>query len=89
MIFENLRTRAHISQLVGVIRGLTGRAGAPPTSDTKREAVEILLKSLRSEKESVRQTAAQQLQHLTGVDHGENVMEWEAWWAANRESFEQ
>ena len=87
MIYESLRTRTHIGQLVGAIRGITGRAGAPPTADAKREAVEILLKSLRSETGSVRRTAAKQLQLLTGQDHGDNVTDWETWWADNRNSF--
>ncbi|MHC4550516.1 MAG: hypothetical protein ACYTEZ_17250 [Planctomycetota bacterium] len=87
MVLENLRTRTHISQLVGALRSLMGRSGTPPTPKIKREAVEILLKSLRAEKESVRQTAARQLRQLTGQRLGDAADEWEQWWAANKESF--
>ena len=55
--------------------------------EAKREAVEILLKSLRSEKESVRKTAARQLEGLTGQDFGTDAAAWDGWWGANRERF--
>ena len=86
-MFENLRTRTHIAQLVGALRSLMGRTGAPPTPEVKREAIEILLKSLRSDKEHVRKTAAGQLRQLTGQGLGDSAEEWEQWWAANKAEY--
>jgi len=45
-LFENLRMRAHMSKLVGALRGMMGRAGVPPTPEIKREAVDILVEEL-------------------------------------------
>lgn len=86
-ILENLRTRTHIAQLVGALRGLMGRTGVPPSPQVKREAIEILVKSLRSESETVRRTAAGQLRQLTGQGLGESAEEWEKWWAANKAGY--
>ena len=86
-IFENLRTRTHMSQLVGALRQLPGRAGAPPTPEGKREAVEILLRSLRADQPAVRKTAADQLRRLTGEDFGEDTDAWDHWWKQNKGSF--
>jgi len=86
-IFECLRMRTHIGQLVGALRGIMGRAGTPPTPEVKREAIEILLKSMRSANPGVRRTAAVQLRNLTGQDLGENAEPWEEWWERNRGSF--
>jgi len=88
-VLENLRTRTHLAQLVGALRTLVGRSGAQPTPQVKAEAVEILLKSLRSEQESVRRTAARQLQNLTGQDFGEDFRSWEGWWEENRAGFRE
>ncbi len=86
-IFESLRMRAHISQLVGALRGLMGRSGVPPTPEVKREAVEILVKSMRSANPGVRRTASGQLRKLTGQDLGESADAWEEWWRANGAGF--
>ena len=86
-IFESLRMRAHIAELVGALRGIMGRARAPATPEVKREAIEILVKSMRSENPSVRQTAAAQLRQLTGENLGAEAGPWEAWWARNRDTF--
>ena len=45
-VLENLRTRAHMGQLIGAIRGLLGKAPASPA--VKAEAIAILLQSLKS-----------------------------------------
>ena len=87
MVLENLRTRVHISQLVGALRSLMGRTGTPPTPEVKREAIEILLKSLRGDNETARQAAARQLGNLTGRDFGEDAKAWEEWWAKNKADF--
>lgn len=87
MVLENLRTRIHLAQLVGALRSLMGRTGTPPTPEVKREAIEILLKSLRSDNETARQAAARQLANLTGEDFGEDAKAWEAWWAQNKADF--
>jgi hypothetical protein len=86
-VFESLRMRTHISQLVGALRGLMGRSGAPPTPEVRREAVEILVKSMRSANPGVRKTAAVQLRNLTGQDLGESPEAWEEWWGRNRGGF--
>lgn len=84
-VLENLRTRAHMGQLIGAIRGLVGKS--PPTAAAKAEAVEILLQSLKSGQERVRRTAAEQLRNLTGQDLGEDFAAWSAWWASNKGTF--
>jgi len=87
-LFENLRMRAHISKLVGALRGMMGRTGMPATPEIKREAVDILVKTLQSDDEKARRTAVGQLVRLTGQEAlGEDVAAWEKWWADNRERF--
>ena len=86
-VLENIRTRAHVTQLIGAIRGAMGKAGAPPTPEAKAEAIEILIQSLHSEKPAVRHTAAGQLQKLTGQDLGEDPAAWSDWWEANKGGF--
>jgi len=86
-VLECLRMRTHISQLVGALRGIMGRSGAPPTPEVKREAVEILVKSMRSANPNVRKTASAQLKNLTGQDFGDRPEDWEAWWERNRDGF--
>jgi len=86
-IFESLRMRAHIAELVGALRGIMARARAPAPPEVRREAVEILLKSLRSDNGSVRKTALTQLRQLTGEDLGDDPGAWDAWWARNRDTF--
>jgi hypothetical protein len=87
MVLENLRTRIHLAQLVGALRSLMGRTGAPPTPEVKREAIEILLKSLRGGDEAARAAAARQLAKLTGQDFGDDAQAWEAWWAKSKADF--
>jgi len=86
-VLENLRLRAHMSQLVGAIRSIAARAGRETTPEVKAEAVEILLKALRSTTPTARKTAAVQLRNLTGQSFGEDADAWEAWWAANKAGF--
>ena len=86
-IFESLRMRAHIGQLVGALRGLMGRSGAPPTPEVKREAIDILVRSLRSANPGVRRTASAQLRNLTGQELGESAEAWEQWWEKSRGDF--
>lgn len=83
-VFESLRMRTHISQLVGALRGLMGRSGAQPTPEVRREAIDILVKSMRSANPGVRKTASVQLRNLTGEDLGESPEAWEEWWHRNR-----
>jgi hypothetical protein len=86
-MFESLKMRAHVAELVGALRGLLGRKGGTPRAEVKKEAIEILVKSMRSENASVRHTARGQLRNLTGQDLGESAEDWERWWAVNREHF--
>jgi len=87
MVLENLRTRVHLAQLVGALRSLMGRTGVPPTPEVKREAIGILLKSLRGGNQTAREAAARQLRKLTGQDFGEDANAWEEWWSANKAEF--
>jgi len=84
-LVEGVRIRAHVGQLVGALRALTGRSGKPVRPEVKAEAIAILIQSLRSENDGVRRTAAEQLAHLTGQSFGEDRARWEAWWRENRE----
>ena len=86
-MLENLRTRTHMGQLVGALRQIMGRTGTPAPPAVKAEAVAILLKSLRSDKKTVRETAAAQLKNLTGQDFGEDPAAWESWWSSHKERF--
>jgi hypothetical protein len=86
-MFESLKMRAHVTELVGALRGLLGRKGGTPSAEVKREAIEILVKSMRSDNASVRHTARGQLRNLTGRDLGESAEDWERWWASNRERY--
>jgi hypothetical protein len=86
-LFESIRMRAHMSELVGVLRGLMGRSGKPPTADVKREAIDILVKSMRSDNPGVRRTAYAQLRNLTGQELGEDAHAWEEWWGRHRATF--
>lgn len=86
-IFESLRMRAHVGQLVGALRGLMGRSGTPPTLEVKREAIDILVQSMRSANPGVRKTASVQLRNLTGQELGESAETWEEWWKRNRPGF--
>lgn len=88
-VMENIRTRTHMAQLIGAIRSLLGKSGAPPTPEVKAEAVEILLQSLKSDQPRVRTTAAQQLKNLTGQDFGEDFDGWNRWWADNKNTFKK
>jgi len=85
-VLENLRTRTHITQLVAAMMGKSGHtpSDVPPTPEVRGEAVEILLQSLKSEKEKVRKVAARQLENLTGKSFGEDVEAWERWWGENK-----
>jgi len=85
--FEILKMRTHISQLVGALRGLMGRTGTPPSPEVKREAIEILIRSMRSANPGVRRTASIQLRNLTGQELGESPDAWEEWWERNRAGF--
>ena len=86
-IFEYLKMRTHMSELVGALRGLMGRAGAPPTREVKREAIDILVQSMRSANPGVRRTACAQLRKMTGQEIGEDPAAWEEWWGKNRAGF--
>ena len=86
-VMENLRMRAHMSQLVGAIRSIAARAGQETSPEVKAEAIEILLKALRSSTPTARKTAAVQLRNLTGQSFGEDADSWERWWADNKDSF--
>jgi len=88
---ENLRTRAHMGELIGAIRTAVGQSrgsGRPePSPKQKGEAIQILLGSLSADDAQVRRTAAQQLAALTGEDLGDDAGAWKAWWKRNKGRF--
>ena len=87
---ENLRMRAHMAELIGAIRTAVGQSKAgrsEPSPEMKGEAIRILLGSLKSGNEKVRETSARQLKQLTGEDFGDDAAAWERWWKANERSF--
>lgn len=86
-VVENLRTRSHMAQLIGAIRAQAGKRGAPSSPEVVREAVEILIHSLRSAEGNVRETATRELRRLTGQEIGPDHEAWLLWWAANKERF--
>ena len=86
---ESMRTRAHISQLVGALRTLMGRAGKEPAPEVKGQAVEILLESLRTGDANVRKMVVRQLESLTGQSLGDKPDRWDAWWKENRQRYGQ
>lgn len=86
-LFDNLKTRVHLGQLVGALRVVVGQQKREPTPQVKGEAIQILLKSMRTGTEEVRATAAAQLSNLTGERFGTDIEAWEVWWRANRSRF--
>ena len=86
-IFEGIRIRAHMAQLVGAMRFLAGRAGRNATPEIRGEAIEILIESMRSGTESVRTTAARELCKLTDEDFGTDAEAWQRWWLENKDRF--
>jgi hypothetical protein len=86
-VFESLRLRTHMSQLVGALRALMGKMGQQPSAEVKREAIDILVRTLRGKDVRAREAALRQLRQLTGQDHGESADAWEAWWADHRKTF--
>jgi len=86
-VFESLRVRGHMAQLIGVLRNMTPRSGARASPEVRREAIALLLKSLRSDEERVRATACAELKRLTGQDFGAEPVPWEGWWEQNRDTF--
>lgn len=59
--------------------------GADTTS--QREAIAVLVESLRSDNQKVRDISLRQLRRLTGADPGEDYESWRAWWKENGERF--
>lgn len=57
-----------------------------PNFRREREAVDILVRALDSEQESVRSVAMTHLQRLTGQSFGE-ARAWRDWWAEQRSTF--
>ncbi len=52
-----------------------------------RDAVDILVKALRTPDERARETALRTLRKISGVDLGAEPEPWEAWWRAARATF--
>lgn len=86
-VLENLRTRTHMSELIGALRAQSGHRGVAPDPKVMREAVEILIASLKSPESHVRETAARELRKMTGQELGADFDLWNHWWNANRGSF--
>lgn len=75
--------------LLGALRSFRRAAGktAGPTGEESRQAVDLLLAGLASEREDVRRIALENLQRLTGRDFGPDPAAWRRWWTDARESF--
>ena len=54
---------------------------APASQEQAEDAARILIAALASDDASVRKTAAENLQRLTGEKHGEDAAAWSAWLA--------
>lgn len=52
-----------------------------------RDAVDILLRALRTPDARARETALRTLRKISGLDLGEDPAPWEEWWRAARSSF--
>jgi hypothetical protein len=61
------------------------RFGAGTRRD--RDAVDILIRALRTPDAEVRETAQRTLRKLCGKDLGKDPEVWEAWWKASRSTF--
>jgi hypothetical protein len=95
LVAERQRMEQVFRQVLGELQSFRGKvaggAAAPPTqaagagaSDMvgqQREAIRILIAALRSDERDVRQTAAQNLERLTGQQFGEDRGAWESWFA--------
>lgn len=84
LIFDNLRIRLHVAQLIGALRSLMGQSGAKVSPQVRAEAIGILIEALRSDRASARAAAAAQLRQMTGQQFGEDAAAWEEWWRRNR-----
>jgi hypothetical protein len=82
VIDKNRARRRHTEVLEGMNMLLYGK-----NYKRDREAIRILLGSLSSEKEDVRNTAWVNLKRLTGQDFALDPEVWQSWWAANEKHF--
>lgn len=75
--------------LVGALRSFrrAGGRAAGPTGEESRQAVDLLLAGLSSEREEVRRIALENLRRLTGRDLGSDPAAWHRWWKEARDSF--
>lgn len=58
-----------------------------PEFRRERQAIDILVKSMASERQEVRHTARGHLVRLTGQDQGADAAAWSSWWGEHRSSF--
>jgi hypothetical protein len=52
-----------------------------------REAVDLLVRALRSAEGEARRTALRTLREMTGQTFGDDAEAWESWWSENRSRF--
>lgn len=71
--------QASYRRLVEGLREATGGGRRPDEESARRQAVEVLVGALESRDASVRRTALEHLQRLTGRDLGEDPAAWRAW----------
>lgn len=55
-----------------------------PGGGRDQEAVDILIRTMRSDNVDARATARGHLVRLTGEDHGDDAAKWAEWWQAKR-----
>lgn len=77
------REKDRLRLVTGEIVAGLNRAIHGADMTTQREAVAVLVESLRSDNEKVREISLRQLRRLTGADAGEDYESWRAWWKDN------
>jgi hypothetical protein len=78
-----MRTR----QQMAVMEDLLNDVRFGPGTKRDRDAVDILVRALRTSDAGVRETALRTLRKLSGLDLGDEALVWETWWSGARSTF--
>lgn len=89
LVGEVANLRMHFGMLVNAIRAAKGAVGDAPDTErpaadpqaVRREAVEALIRALRTDKADVREMVHAHLERLTGAGLPADPDAWDAWWA--------
>lgn len=74
-MYKHPRTELRVRQMILWTLGRSGR----------REAASVLLDSLKEDNEELRRIAAAALTDLTGLNFGQDLERWNAWWIKHRD----